>query len=278
MFIFINMRTYLILAFLFISLLLACDDNPGENENNGSIIVPISNLNYVFVNSYPHDITAFTEGLLFHNGEIFESTGSPKNLPHTKSLFGILDLENGNINVKVKLDRDKYFGEGITFLTGKVFQLTYDTKVGFIYDAISYKELGQFTIPTNEGWGLTTDGENLIMSDGSDVLTYMDPESLKVVKKVTVTQNGAVRNYLNELEYINGYIFANIYTTNYIVKIDPVSGKVIGKLDLSRLTEEAKSIYPGSMELNGIAYDSVTRNIFVTGKMWPKIYEIKITN
>jgi glutamine cyclotransferase len=131
-------------------------------------------------------------------------------------------------------------------------------------------------LPGNEGWGLTTDGTYLIMSDGTYQLTYLDPNSFKTIKKITVTENGSVKEHLNELEYINGFIFANVWTTNTIVKIDPKDGKIVGQLDLSSFANEAKNLFPNSLEMNGIAYDSITNNIFVTGKLWPKIYELKI--
>jgi len=271
------MRGKLIL-FLLAGIFFGACNNATQEEKPVREKNPVVTLNYQFINSYPHDIESFTEGLLMHNGQLYESTGATKNLPQTKSLFGTLDLESGKISPKVVLDREQYFGEGITFLKDKIFQLTYDTKVGFIYDAKTFKKIDQFALPTSEGWGMTTDGKNLIMSDGSNTLTYLDPENLKVVKRLTVTENGAVRNYLNELEYINGFIFANIYTTRQIVKIDPSTGNVVGKLDLSLFVQEAKSLYSGSLELNGIAYDSVTNNVYVTGKLWPKIYEIKISN
>ena len=237
--------------------------------------MPIPTIDYVYIKSYPHDTTSFTEGLLMHNGDLFESTGSPIELPWTKSLFGIVDLSTGKIDTKVKLDRVKYFGEGITFLNGKVFQLTYKTKVGFIYNATTFKKIGEFALPGKEGWGLTTDGTNLIMTDGTNLLTYIDPNTLQVIKAIPVSENGYVKDNLNELEYIKGYIYANIWMTNAIVKINPADGKVIGTLDLTSLTNEAKNIYSGSLEMNGIAYDSEKDKVFVTGKLWPRIYEIK---
>lgn len=265
----------LISFFLAAFLISACDKSNGSTEasNKGSTI-PIINSSYSTY--YPHDTTSFTEGFLIHNGDLFESTGSPRGLPQTKSLFGKVDLKTGKIDTKVELDREKYFGEGITFLNGKVFQLTYKAKVGFVYDAVTFKEIRKFTLPSDEGWGLTSDGINLIMSDGTNRLTILDPNSIKVIRRISVTENGYVKNNLNELEYINGYIYANIWTTNIIVKIDPNDGKVVGKLDLTSYANEAKSIYPRSLEMNGIAYDSATGKILITGKLWPKIYEIKI--
>lgn len=170
----------------------------------------------------------------------------------------------------------KYFGEGIAILNGKIFQLTYKSKKGFIYDAINFNKIDEFTFPSQEGWGLTTDGTNLIMSDGTDIITYLNPTSFKTIKTISVTENGYVKNNLNELEYIKGYIYANIFTKNIIVKIDPNNGKVLGKIDLTSFANEAKYLYPKSMEMNGIAFDSIADKVFITGKLWPKIYMIRI--
>jgi glutamine cyclotransferase len=182
-------------------------ENPSSNNLKDN---SVPKLSYSTINSFPHDTTSFTEGFLVHNGEIYESTGSPRRLRQTKSLFGIVDLETGKIDTKVEIDRKKYFGEGITILDGKIYQLTYKNKIGFIYDIKTYEQLASFSFPSNEGWGLTTDGKYLIMSDGTSVLTYIDPKNLQAVKKIQVTENGYPKNRINELEYIKGYIFANI--------------------------------------------------------------------
>jgi glutamine cyclotransferase len=235
--------------------------------------IPI--IDYVYVNSFPHDTNSFTEGFLIHNGNLYESTGATPGLPQTKSLFGIVDSSTGVIDAKVELDRKIYFGEGITFLGDKVYQLTYQAKIGFIYDSKTFKEIGKFDLPTKEGWGMTTDGKDLIMSDGSNKLFFLDAKNLAVNKTISVTYNGVVVDKLNELEYINGAIYANVWVTNSIVKIDPENGEVIGVLDLNSLANEAKYTYPLSLEMNGIAYDSVGGSVFITGKMWPKYFEIK---
>src|SRR6202011_1649106 len=166
--------------------------------------------------------------------------------------------KTGKINPKAELDRTKFFGEGICFLHDKVYQLTWKTKIGFIYDAKTFKKIGEFTIPVKEGWGMTTDGTNLIMSDGSSNISYVDPVTFRLVKVVGVTDNNGPISNINELELINGFLYANQWQTNYILKIDPSSGKVVGRMNLESLDNEARNKYPGAEVLNGIAYDSTT--------------------
>ena len=144
-----------------------------------------------------------------------------------------------------------------------------------LYDAVTFKEAGRFNLPSSEGWGMTTDGESLIMSDGSNNLYFLEAENLSVKKTISVFDNGHVIDYLNELEYIKGFIYANVWMTNTIVKVDPSNGKVVGRLNLEMLANEARHIHPYSMEMNGIAFDSIKGSVFVTGKMWPKYFEIK---
>tara|TARA_B100000809_G_scaffold113601_1_gene112111 strand:- start:3376 stop:4215 length:840 start_codon:yes stop_codon:yes gene_type:complete len=261
-------------------LLINCGDESNDavkNKSNTPKIKTTPTINYIYVNSFPHDRNSFTEGFLIHDGELYESTGATAELPQTKSLFGIVDSATGLIDTKVELDRETYFGEGITFLNDKVYQLTYQAKIGFIYDATTFKELGKFNLPSNEGWGMTTDGKCLIMSDGTSTIYYLEPENLGVLKTILVSDNGRFVGNLNELEYIKGFIYANVFMTNTIVKIDPTNGKVVGKLDLNMLANEARHINPYSMEMNGIAYDPINDRVFVTGKMWPKYFEIKFS-
>jgi glutamine cyclotransferase len=267
-----------ILSILIFSLLLVgCNDTDTGEEDHvpPETIIPVPSLNYTLIHTYPHDTTSYTEGLLIHNGELYESTGSPDDMPQTKSLFGVLDTVTGHIVKKVEIDR-KYFGEGICFLDGKLYQLTYQTKTGFIYDAKTFEKSGEFDFPGKEGWGLTTDSTSLIMSDGTNVLNYFDPADFRVVKTIRVTYQTAPVMKLNELEYINHFIYANIYGTNSIIKIDPASGKVTGLFDLTSLVNKAKSTYPASMEMNGIAYDPVSGKTYITGKMWPTLYQIQL--
>lgn len=267
---------------LFVVLYTSCTTETKQVENNtiqqptiSSSIPKTPEIKFSVENKFPHDINSFTEGFLFHDNKLYESTGSPDNLPQTKSLFGDVDLKTGKINVKAELDRNIYFGEGICFLNGKIFQLTYKNQTCFVYDAKTFKQIGTFKYPNREGWGLTTDGKSLIMSDGTSYITYIDPNSYAVTKTIDVAENDYVIEHINELEYINGFIYANIWTTNTIVKIDPNTANVVAKMDLTSLMNEAKAQNPYSLEMNGIAYDSITNRVLVTGKMWPTIYQIK---
>ena len=244
-----------------------------ESPNETTSFPSVSVINYSVKSIIHHDTTLFTEGFAFYNNNLFESTGSPT--LSFKSLIGITDLKTGEFSKKIEIDNSKYFGEGIVFLKDKLYQLTYKNQTGFIFDANTFKKEGQFSYSNLEGWGLTSDGENLIMSDGTDCLTYLNPLNFKPSKILKITEKGILRDSLNELEFINGFIYANIWMNNSIVKIDPISGKVVGKIDLSSLTNESKTIYSRSDALNGIAFDSINDKIYVTGKLWPNIYQIE---
>jgi len=286
---------------LILALLASCN-NKSDQKDSGTDSVAADNtpplINYNVVQTFPHDTNAYTEGLLFHDGQLYEATGTEPDMPAARrSLFGMVDLHTGKIEPKVELDRKKFFGEGITFLNGKVYQLTYKTKTGFVYDAKTFRKLEEFTFPSVEGWGMTTDSTHLIMSDGTSNITFLDPtssrpvetrivyndkdsvvktmNSFKLVRILGVTDNNGPVSNINELELIHGFLYANQWTTNYILKIDPSSGKVVGKLDLTSLANEARNKYPESDTMNGIAYDAATGKIYVTGKLWPNIYEIR---
>ncbi|MES1216448.1 MAG: glutaminyl-peptide cyclotransferase [Bacteroidota bacterium] len=261
--------------------LAACNNNDSSSENDnqaGEKKVSTPVINYSLTASFPHDTTSYTEGFLFHNGQLFESTGYDSAFRSTRSLFGVVNLKTGVIDVKAELDKKKFFGEGIVFLNDKIYQLTYTTKIGFIYDAKTFKKLGEFTFPSEQGWGMTTDSTSLIMTDGTSTITYLNPNDFKTVKTLSVTDENGTVLQVNEPEYIKGFIYANIFMTNYIFKIDPVSGKVVGKINLQSLADEAKIRYPGSQQMNGIAYDIATDKIYVTGKLWPNIYEISFSH
>lgn len=291
-------RTLPVLVIL--SLLAACNNNHPDTPATGS--QPADNtpplISYSVMKTLPHDTSSFTEGFLVHDGKLWESIGTDSNMPpNRKSLFGSIDSATGKISPKVELDRKKYFGEGIVFLNGKVYQLTYKTKIGFIYDATTFRKLGEFTFPSPEGWGMTTDGTHLIMSDGTSNIYFLDPNSttpvetkieyedgtsivktlpsFKIARILGVTDNNGPDSNINELELIDGFLYANKWQTNYILKIDPASGKVVGQLNMDSIANDAKTKNPALAEMNGIAFDSVSHKIYVTGKLWPTIYEIR---
>lgn len=268
-----------ITIFLFIWIIASCtNSNQSVKKRNRTNDSSIQSISYSVVKTYPHDTESFTEGFLFHDNQLFESTGSPDEFPKSRSVIGIVDLKTGKINIKIELDRAKYFGEGIVFFKDKLFQLTYLNQIGFIYDSKSFKQIGTFSYSNKQGWGMTTDGKSIIMTDGTNVITYWNPDSLNVVKTLNVTFNGSSALYMNELEYINGFLYANIWTTNNIAKIDPADGRIVGILDVTTLYLKAKKQYSGSEATNGIAYDPVKDRIFITGKFWPFIYQIKFSH
>lgn len=223
---------------------------------------------YQIINAYPHDPNAFTQGLVFQRGVLYEGTGR-----NGYSSIRLTDLETGSVLHQRDLDAE-YFGEGITIWQDRLIQLTWQSGVGFIYDLATFAPLGSFSYP-GEGWGLTHDDQRLIMSDGTDVIRFLDLESLTENGRIQVhDQNGPVL-HLNELEYINGEIWANIWQTNTIARISPQTGQVVGWIDLTGLLNPADLTQPADV-LNGIAYDAAQDRLFVTGKWWPKLFEIKL--
>jgi glutamine cyclotransferase len=218
------------------------------------------------VNTYPHDPGAFTEGLFYAGGFLYEGTGL-----NGKSEIRRVELKTGKVLQRRALD-PKYFGEGIALFQGRLYQMTWQSGVGFLYDT-NFKPLGGFSYDT-EGWGLTTDGKTLIQSDGSATLYFRDAR-FKVLKTLTVTAEGKPVEKLNELEYVKGKIYANVWETNRIAVINPSSGKVEAWLDLSGLALLVRSPDPNAV-LNGIAYDPGSDRLWVTGKLWPYVFEIKV--
>jgi len=255
-------------------LLVACRNNDTQSESTDEPGIPAPLLlNYQLVNEFKHDTGSFTEGLNFYKGQLYESTGAPESPPNNGNWIGPINLQTGAFQKKVTLDTS-YFGEGITFLNDKVYQLTLKNQKGFVYDAKTFKKLKEFPFK-GDGWGMTTDGKYLIASSGNSNLYYLDPDTLKFVKMLGVQDNNGFVSDLNELEYINGYIYANIWLKSLIVKIDPATGYVVGKMDFSKLMQDVNKKTPVAAEMNGIAYDSTTKKTYITGKKWPVIYEIK---
>lgn len=227
---------------------------------------------YEIVNTFPHDPKAFLQGLVWEDGIWYEGTGL-----YGESTLRRVDAATGEVLQKVDLDAS-LFGEGITIFDGKIYQLTWKAQRGFIYDKESFELIEEFTYPT-EGWGITHDGEQLIMSDGTPTIYFWDPATLEATRTITVTDNGRPVRNLNELEYINGLIYANVWQTPRIVIINPESGEVEGEIILERdelLTPDDFNL-PVDV-LNGIAYDADGERLFVTGKLWPKIFEIKLVS
>jgi len=224
---------------------------------------------YTIVNTFPHDPEAFTQGLVYHEGRLYEGTGL-----RGQSSVRIVELETGEITKIHRLPPD-YYGEGITIHGDTIIQVTWQSRVGFIYDMDSLEALDNFSLST-EGWGLTSDGASLILSDGTPTLRFLDPETFQETRTIEIRDDDEQVSLINELEYINGEIFANIWQTDMIARIDPVSGSVLGWLDLSGLREHIAE--DASIDvLNGIAYDDETGHLFVTGKLWPLLFEIELT-
>jgi glutamine cyclotransferase len=232
-------------------------------------LVPSQPMRYGYevIATYPHDPQAFTQGLQYVDGVLYEGTGL-----YGRSSLRRVDLETGTVEQQIDID-SQYFGEGIYVLEDRIYQLTWTSHVAFLYDRASFEQIDQFSYPT-EGWGLTYDGEELIMSDGSSTLFRRDPETFEEVGRFAVREVERPVNLLNELEYIDDQIWANIWQTDQIVMIDPSSGQVVGRVDFTGLlsSEEAAS----ADVLNGIAYDEENDRIFVTGKLWPTLFEIKL--
>ena len=228
------------------------------------------NLTYQVINSYPHPTDHFTQGLEIHDGKFYESTGL-----NGKSGIFRFDIKTGKI-LQSKMMNKKYFGEGITIFDNKIYQLTYKAKKGFIYDLETFAVKDSFTYEPNEGWGMTHNNKYLIKSDSSEFLRFLEPKTMDIVKTIAVyDQKGPVK-LLNELEYYKGYIYANIWTTDIIIKIDPNTGKVLSKINLSGILS-MMYIYEKEVDvLNGIAINPENGKIYVTGKLWPKIFEIKL--
>jgi glutamine cyclotransferase len=218
--------------------------------------------------SFPHDPTAFTQGLVFQDGALFESTGL-----YGASSLRKVDLETGRVLKKIEVPAE-YFAEGMTIFQGKIFQLTWKAHKGFTYDLKSFEKTGEFAYE-GEGWGLTHDDQFLIMSDGTNQLRFLDPSSFKVVRTIKVFDAARPLMELNELEYIKGEIYANIWQTNRIARIAPASGEVLGWIDLDGLLKIEDNSQPVDV-LNGIAYDEASDRLFVTGKLWPKLFEIQL--
>ncbi len=237
------------------------------------VVVPPTSaaiMGHSIVGTYKHDTSSFTQGLIIYNGVMYEGTGLPG-----KSKLMKVDPATGKILQSISLGAE-YFGEGITILHDTVYQLTWQNKVVFVYTLKDLKKIKEYKIDT-EGWGLTTDGTNLIVSTGGSDLYFYEPSSFKLLKTQTVMEAGSPTHNINELEYINGFVYANQYEAPYIFKIDPATGVVVAKADLTEMWNRIKAIDPAADVPNGIAYDAATKKIYITGKLWPELYEVQFS-
>lgn len=266
------LRTFFLFSLVFIFFGAGCKPANAEKEKTSLIQflratkTPISTI--AIINIFPHDPGSFTQGLVYNEGYLYESTGL-----HGNSTLKKIEIKSGKVIKEVKLGQE-YFGEGLVILEDEIYQLTWKNHTGFIYDLSSFREKGEFSY-SGEGWGLTTDGESLIMSNGTSFITYLNSKTFKVIRKIKVQDGEMPVNNLNELEFIRGEIWANVFMEDVIVRISPQTGMVIGWIDLSKLY----ALIPRSERidvLNGIAYDPEGDKIFITGKFWPHLFEIKL--
>ena len=260
-------------AAVFLTNTPGCNSNSaGSNDTvSGDNPPPPKSIGYSILATYPHDTSSFTQGLTFYKGSMYEGTGELE-----KSKLMEVELATGKAKRSVALG-NQYFGEGIAILRDTVYQLTWRNKVVFVYTLKDFKKVREFQIDT-EGWGITTDGNELIVSDGTSNLYFYNPSDFQLIRKVAITEGGSLAFNLNELEYINGYVYANQWQAAYILKIDPVTGLIDAKADLNEVWNRVKSRDPHADVPNGIAYDSTSKKIYVTGKLWPELYEIQFSN
>jgi len=258
-----------IVAALLVSGIILTSMNGRQPSSPSASSTPATAATYTYnvVHAYPHDTNAFTEGLAYSNGALYESTGI-----YGDSTLRRVDLQTGNVEQEAKLPT-QFFGEGITLVNDTIIQLTWQEHVGFVYDRNNFTLLRNFTYPT-EGWGLTYDGGRLIMSDGSDKLYFLDPVTYQNTGQVQVRDGAASISNLNELEYVNGGVYANIWRQQKIAVINPQTGQVKAWIDLTGL--QGSAALSSEEVLNGIAYDAGNDRLFVTGKDWPQLFEIEL--
>lgn len=265
------LRTTPVLLILLLSLVaVTCQSNSNTtsgNNNSGRQAVPV--YGYDVVKTFPHDPEAFTQGLIFEDGTWLESTGE---VGH--SSLRRVDVETGKVLQKVDVPAP-YFAEGITLLKGKIYQLTWQDGLGFVYNAGTFEEIGKFNYQ-GEGWGLTNDGQSLILSDGTNRIRFLDPDNFQVQKTIAVSNGSTPVLEINELEYVQGEIYANIWHADRIARINPQTGMIVGWIDLTGLLARGE-VHDEEAVLNGIAYDETNGRLFVTGKLWPKLFEIRLT-
>jgi glutaminyl-peptide cyclotransferase len=268
------MKTFGILLLYFSVLcMMSCTNSTDNTSSDNSPQSSVQRLSYTITGVFPHDTSSFTQGLAFYKGQLLEGTGN-----EGKSKLMHVEIKTGKPVKEIPLE-NTYFGEGLTVINDTIYQLTWKNNIVLVYSAQDFKKIKEFPLNT-DGWGLANDGKHLIVSDGSSNLYFYEPSTLRLLSTQSVTEDGSPVSNINELEYINGFIYANQWQYNYILKIDPNSGLVVAKLDLTELVSRIQAKIPGIdtgtvATLNGIAYDPQTNKIYVTGKYWPEMYEIQ---
>ena len=266
-----------IVIFLITSMIMAaigCNPNNKTTDPPPPVttIPPPPVLGHTIVQAFPHDTSFYTQGLTFYQGELYEGTGDPGYMG--KSRLMKIDLKTGKALKSISLS-NKFFGEGITILRDTIYQLTWEQHKVFVYTLKDFKLVKEYDIST-EGWGITNDGQRLIVSTGGGMLYYYDPSTFKLLSKSTVMEGNNPTFNLNELEYFDGFVYANQYQYAYVLKIDPAAGRVVAKYDLNDMWKRVQAIKADVDVPNGIAYNETTKKIYVTGKLWPEMYEIQL--
>ncbi len=256
----------------FLTILFACSGNNNKVDNANTTPIEkiphnsIQQLIPKIINKYPHDQNAYTQGLVYHNGFLYESTGL-----YGKSTLRKVDIKTGKVLQSISLS-PIYFGEGIAILGNKIYQLTWENKKAFVYDLFTFKLLNEYSYPT-EGWGITTDGKQLIVSDGSNFLTYYNSENFTIENSMMIKQGNKSLYNINEMEMVDGLIYANVYMTDSIVIINPNNGDVVGWVDISLLRQNLDDSHNAEVS-NGIAYNAATKTFYLTGKNWSNLFEV----
>ena len=252
------------IAIVLFGILSSCQKIEESSKASTKTTTPV--CSYEVVKTYPHDAEAFTQGLIYDRGDLYESTGL-----NGQSSIRKVDLETGKV-LKISSLDERYFAEGMTLWKDRLIQLTWTSKTGFVYDKDTLEQIATFSYPT-EGWGLTHNSKELILSDGSNVLYFLDPNTYQETRKIEVTQNARPVDKLNELEFVNGEILANVWMSDRIARINPETGAVKGWIDLTGIINPLPTPKQDAV-LNGIAYDAEGDRLFVTGKLWSKLFEI----
>jgi glutaminyl-peptide cyclotransferase len=272
-----------LVAIASLSILFSCNGGDTASEASDDVTTPVTGIpapaiiQASVMAAYPHDTSAFTEGLQFHNGKLYEGTGLEK-----KSMIKVVDIISGNVEKKYIIADTTVFGEGINIFKDKLYQLTYHNHVVYVYNLSDLAKPIKTFSWASEGWGMTNNGTELIISDGQEQgnLYFVNPEDFRIKRIVQVVDNAGPVDNVNELEYIDGYVFANIYGDTHIIKIDPSNGHVVGKLETAEILGGFYASFPLKIDLsnvpNGIAYDSASKKMYITGKLWPKLFEVRL--